>query len=90
MNQTLMVITAVLWPLVGVLAGLWMARRGYSLLRALLAAPLGPLFLPIAAERVRRRRPGVAETGSGRVPPNESDTTPGPRVLVGLDGSADS
>jgi nucleotide-binding universal stress UspA family protein len=84
-----MVITAVLWLLVGVLAGLWMARRGYSLLWALVAAPLGPLFLPIAAERVRRR-PGVAETGSGGAPPNETDTTPGPRVLVGLDGSADS
>jgi len=53
-NRTVIVITAVLWPLVGVLAGLWMARHGYSLMWGLVAAPLGPLFLPIAAERVRR------------------------------------
>ena len=84
-----MVAIAVAWPLVGLLSGLWMARRGYDPLWILIALPLGPLFLPIAAERVRRR-PGVATTGTRGAPLPATASAAGPRVLIGWDGSPDS
>ncbi len=87
MEPSAAVVIAVAWPLVGLLSGLWMARRGYDPLWILIALPLGPLFVPIAAERVRRR-PGVATTGALGTPATESAA--GPRVLIGWDGSADS
>lgn len=89
MDPSVVVIIAVAWPLVGLLSGLWMARRGFDPMWALIALPLGPLFIPIALERVRRR-PAVAEFGPrGAPPPRESGAT-GARVLVGCDGSDDS
>ena len=84
-----MVILAVAWPLVGLLSGLVMARRGYDPMWVLIALPLGPLFVPIALERIRRR-PGVAEFGPTGAPPARADVAVGPRVLVGLDGSTQS
>ncbi len=84
-----MVILAVAWPLVGLLSGLVMARRGYDPMWVLIALPLGPLFVPIALERIRRR-PGVAEFGPTGAPPARADGAAGPRVLVGLDGSTQS
>lgn len=89
MSTTVVVIVAVLWPVLGVLSGVLMARRGYDPLWILLALPLGPLFLPIALERIRRR-PGVAEFGSTGEPPRRTSAVTGPRVLVGLDGSEQS
>lgn len=85
----LVVIIAVAWPVVGLLAGLWMARRGYSPLWTLIALPLGPMFIPIAVERVRRQ-PRVAEYGARGAPPPRPAGDAGPRILVGLDGSDDS
>ncbi len=82
-----MVVLSVLWPLIGLVTGLLMARRGYDPLWVLLALPLGPLFIPIALERIRRR-PGVAEFGQTGEPPGR--TGGGIRVLVGLDGSEQS
>ncbi len=87
MSTTGVIVLAVLWPVVGLLSGLLMARRGYDPLWVLLALPLGPLFLPIALERVRRR-PGVVEFGATGAPPGRTDQAGGPRVLVGMDGSA--
>lgn len=88
-STTVVVVLAVLWPLVGLLFGLLMARRGYDPLWMLLAFPLGPLFAPIALERMRRR-PAVAEFGSMGEPPARDSRVDGPRVLVGLDGSVQS
>ncbi len=86
MNTTWVVVLAVLWPALGVLSGVLMARRGYDPAWILLALPLGPLFLPIALERIRRR-PGIAEFGAAGKPPTRTVERTGPRVLVGLDGS---
>jgi nucleotide-binding universal stress UspA family protein len=88
-STTVVVILAVAWPLVGLLSGLVMARRGYDPMWVLIALPLGPLFVPIALERIRRR-PGVAEFGATGAPPARADGAVGPRVLVGLDGSTQS
>lgn len=66
-----------------------MARRGYDPLWVLIAMPLGPLFVPVALERMRRR-PGVVEFGPAGRPPKRSSDGAGPRVLVGLDGSDQS
>lgn len=52
MDPGLVVIIAVAWPIVGLLAGLWLARWGYDPLRTLTALQLGPMFIPIATERV--------------------------------------
>lgn len=83
------VIIAVAWPLIGLASGLWMARRGYDPMWALIALPLGPLFIPIALERVRRR-PAVAGFGEQGAPPPRPPGTSQVRVLIGCDGSADS
>lgn len=88
-NTTAVVILAVAWPVVGLLSGLLMARRGYDPLWVLIALPLGPLFVPIALERMRRR-PGVAQFGPSGEPPSRTGEVAGPRVLVGLDGSDQS
>jgi nucleotide-binding universal stress UspA family protein len=88
-NTTGVVVLAVLWPLVGVLSGVLMARRGYDPLWILIGLPLGPLFLPIALERIRRR-PRVVEFGATGEPPRRTGEITAPRVLVGLDGSEQS
>ena len=62
-NTVTVVILVVLWLIVGGLSGVVMARRGYYPLWVLLAMPLGPLFIPIALERIRRR-PDVVEFGA--------------------------
>lgn len=89
MNTTTAVIIAVLWPVCGALSGVLMARRGYDPLWILVALPFGPLFLPIALERIRRR-PGLVEFGAAGAPPRRGSESTGSRVLLGLDGSADS
>ncbi len=88
-NTTLIVVLIVAWILVGLLSGLWMARHGHDPLWTLIAVVLGPLFVPIAVERVQRR-PGVARFGSKGAPPQRANSTTGLRVLVGLDGSRES
>ena len=66
-----------------------MARHGHDPLWTLIAVVLGPLFVPIAIERVQRS-PGVARFGSKGAPPQRSEGKTELRVLVGLDGSAES
>ncbi|MGB7356867.1 MAG: universal stress protein [Mycobacterium sp.] len=89
MNTTLVVTLIVAWIVVGLVSGLWMARHGHDPLWTLIAVVLGPLFVPIAMERVQRH-PGVARFGSKGAPPQRAESTTGLRVLVGLDGSAES
>lgn len=89
MDTTLIVVLIVAWVLVGLLSGLWMARHGHDPLWTLIAVVLGPLFVPIAMERVQHR-PAVATFGQAGAPPQRSSANPGLRVLVGFDGSAES
>lgn len=86
MNPAVLVAFLVVWVLIGLATGLWMARRGHDPRWTLIAVALGPLFVPIAYERVERQ-PRSARPGA-RVAP----VTPGPgedglRVLIGFDGS---
>lgn len=71
------------------LSGLWMARHGHDPLWTLIAVVLGPLFVPIAIERVQRS-PGVARFGSQGAPPQRAEGDTELRVLVGTDGSKES
>ncbi|HWM02548.1 MAG TPA: universal stress protein [Actinophytocola sp.] len=89
MNATVVVIFVVAWVVIGLVTGLWMARHGHDPLWTVIAVALGPLFVPIALERVERR-PRLATSGPGGSPSSRSDTPGGPRVLVGLDGSPES
>lgn len=89
MNTATVIVLVVAWLSAGLLSGLWMARRGYDPLWILVALPLGLLFVPIAVERMSGRPAGVT-TRAGGAPPAESKPGAGPRVLVGLDGSAES
>lgn len=86
MNTTIVLIFAALWIATGVVTGLWMIRRGHDPLWMLPALAFGPLFVPIALERVERS-PRLAAAGPGGVPTSRSSRPDGPRVLVGLDGS---
>lgn len=88
MNTTVVVLVAA-WVAIGLLSGLWMARHGHDPLWTLIAVVLGPMFVPIAIERVQRR-PGVATFGKKGAPPHRWEGNAGLRVLVGLDGSAES
>ena len=84
-NTGTIVVAAIGWVLIGLLSGIWMARRGFDALWILLAAPLGPLFVPIAVERVRRRPDSAEATPSESLPAGT-----GPRILIGVDGSPES
>ncbi|GIJ76133.1 Nucleotide-binding universal stress protein, UspA family [Micromonospora phaseoli] len=81
------VLVAVLWLAVGLgTAAVFVTRGGHrSLLWYLVGGLLGPLFVPIAAER-GRARPQVVDV---RHQPSETVGT-GLRVLVGVDGSTHS
>lgn len=78
-----LVVLIVLWTL-GLGAGFWMVRRGHDPRWILLGALLGPLFVPIAVERVRNH-PTVV--GDNQVPDRSGG---GLRLLVGYDGSPES
>jgi nucleotide-binding universal stress UspA family protein len=82
-----LIIVAV-WISIGLVTGLWMARRGHDWKWTLFAVGLGPLFVPIAWERVERH-PRVAASGADG-PPGPRSGTPGPRVMVGIDGSTEA
>ncbi|MGB7819054.1 MAG: universal stress protein [Ornithinibacter sp.] len=85
-EQVAFVIVA--WIAIGLATGLWMARRGHDWRWTLIAVVLGPLFVPIAWERVVRRPRVAASSGDG--PPEPRGRASGPRVLVGIDGSPDA
>jgi len=89
MDPVVIVIVAVGWVLLGLVVGLWMVRRGHDPRWAVIAVALGPIFVPIALERVERR-PRLAASGPGALPERQDDPASGPRVLVGLDGSTES
>jgi nucleotide-binding universal stress UspA family protein len=85
---TWQVVAVAIWIGTGLLTGLWMARRGHDWRWTLIAVAIGPLFVPIALERVERR-PRIASTGNDGAPATRSETS-GPRVLVGIDGSEEA
>ena len=89
MDPTLVVIFVVAWPLIGLVTGVWMVRRGHHPLWVAIAVALGPLSAPIAVERVERH-PRLAAVGPEGLPGPRPDRTDGVRVLVGMDGSAES
>ncbi len=76
-----LLIFLLLWTL-GLAAGFWMVRRGHDPRWIYLGALLGPIFVPIAVERVRNHPVVVGAQPVLR--------GPGPRVLVGFDGSPES
>jgi len=81
-------ITVAVWIGTGLITGVWMARRGHDWRWTIVAVVLGPVFVPIALERVERN-PRVAASGADGTPaPREA--THGSRVLVGVDGSPES
>lgn len=88
MELYLILLFAVAWAVIGLATGLWMVRRGHDRRWVAIALMLGPWFVPIALERVERHPRLVASTDRASAvrpePPN------GTRVLVGLDGSAES
>jgi len=88
MDIEMVLLFVMVWVVPGLVIGLWMARRGHDPRWTAVAVLLGPLFIPIAVERVERR-PRLALSSSGGLEAPAS-TGPGPRVLVGLDSSAES
>lgn len=56
MRPVILVVFLIVWVLIGLATGLWMARRGHDPRWTLIAVALGPLFVPIAYERVERCR----------------------------------
>ncbi|APE34858.1 hypothetical protein BOX37_13885 [Nocardia mangyaensis] len=89
MNLTFLLIFAIVWVVIGAVTGLWMIRRGHDPAWVLPAVLFGPLFVPIAMERVERN-PRLVATGPDGLPGAVAPTLHAPRVLVGLDGSPQS
>lgn len=89
MNPVMIVVVAVSWVLLGLVVGLWMVRRGHDPRWIPIAMVLGPIFVPIALERVERL-PRLAASGPGTIPERPDESPNRPRVLVGLDGSPES
>lgn len=78
-----------LWIVTGLVMAVWMIRRGHSGLWLFIAMALGPLFVPIALERVERGS-RLARAGPGGPPLPRAEPSAGPRILIGMDGSSDS
>ncbi len=89
MDLPLVALFVVAWAVIGLTTGLWMIRRGHDRRWVAIALTLGPLFVPIAMERVERRPRLVASLAdeASLVGPTARSGT---RVLVGLDGSSES
>ncbi|MEZ0339174.1 universal stress protein [Mycobacterium sp. pV006] len=79
---SLVVAVAAVWLFTGLVTGLWLVRRGHSLWWIAIAMMLGPIFVPIAWERVERSGPRRTAPDHGAQP-----RTGAPRVVVGMDGS---
>ncbi len=78
-------VSVLIWVGLGLVGALVLARRGLRDRRwIILGAVLGPMFLPIAAERGRRRTVLLERS------PDEGHHPGSPRVLVGVDGSTGS
>lgn len=86
MHWTIILIFVAAWMLIGLAIGLWMARHGHAPLWILIAVILGPLFAPIAYERIERRPRSIEAAPAAQWA--TSDTNPDElRVMVGFDGS---
>jgi len=88
-NWTIFAVFITAWVLIGLATGVWMARRGHDPRWTLIAVILGPLFVPVAYERVERRPRSVASAPIamwGTEPPETGNL----RVMVGIDGSVES
>ncbi|MGE2732797.1 universal stress protein [Mycolicibacterium vaccae] len=82
---SLVVAFVVVWLLTGTITGVWLVRRGHDIRWILIALMLGPIFVPIALERVDREGPRRASQD------RTADSWPASgaaRVVVGWDGSA--
>lgn len=86
MNWTALTVFVVVWVLIGLATGLWMARRGHDARWTFIAVILGPLFVPIAYERAERGPRSVEAKPVGRweAAAGEAGEL---RVMVGYDGS---
>ncbi|MGX6510265.1 universal stress protein [Rhodococcus sp. SJ-2] len=89
MNWTALWVFIGVWVLTGLATGLWMARKGHDPRWTLIAVILGPLFVPIAFERIERNPRSVtsepvAMWGAG------GEESGGLRVMVGFDGSKEA
>ncbi|WP_040922181.1 universal stress protein [Saccharomonospora xinjiangensis] len=89
MDPGLILIFAVVWAATGLATGLWMMRRGHDARWLVISVAMGPLFVPIALERVERR-PRLAASGPGGIPAADPERLREPRVLIGVDGSPES
>ncbi|WP_024877335.1 universal stress protein [Saccharomonospora piscinae] len=89
MDPTVAVVFVAVWVAVGLITGGWMVRRGHDPRWLLIAVALGPIFVPVALERVERR-PRLAGAGPDGIPAPRGQTPGGPRVLVGTDGSPEA
>lgn len=91
MSVTTISILIGVWVGVGLLTGMWLARHGHAALWTVVAVILGPLFIPIALERVERHPRLAASAAGGPSPaPLGDPRQDGLRVLVGFDGSPES
>src|SRR5690606_2198905 len=86
---TVFAVFIVVWVLIGVATGLWMARRGHDPRWTLIAVILGPLFVPIAYERVERSPRSIEAVPLERWGADTSDSGD-LRVMVGYDGSTEA
>ncbi|MEU0312269.1 universal stress protein [Nocardioides sp. NPDC006273] len=89
MDPIAIVIVAAGWVLLGLVVGLWMVRHGHDPRWVAIAVALGPIFVPIALERVERL-PRLAASSLGGLSERHDDSASRPRVLIGLDGSPES
>lgn len=78
-----------LWVVVGLVTAVWMIRRGHSPLWMFVAVVLGPLFAPIGLERIELGTRRV-RSGHGKQLKPRTESSSGPRILVGMDGSPES
>ncbi len=92
MTALLWTAAAVAWVGTGILAViLLLARRGHhDPSWYIIGAILGPLFVPIAAERAWRGSRTVQHTSAARTPARTGPAPTGTAVLVGVDGSPGS
>lgn len=89
MNWTVFAVFVAVWVLSGLVTGLWMARRGHDPRWTLIAVILGPLFVPIAFERIERTPRPVETVSVARWGADASDAG-SLRVMVGYDGSTEA
>jgi nucleotide-binding universal stress UspA family protein len=88
-NWTAFTILIAGWVLTGLITGRWMARRGHDQLWTLISVILGPLFVPIAYERIERHPRAIEVVATDRWRP----AAPGSdelRVMIGYDGSTEA